>query len=480
MRMSKDKNICKEDTADIRNQEKYALRVKALVERAKLEKARDLYVHVSTFGCQQNEADSERLLGTALMLGYKKAESIEKADLVIFNTCAVREHAELRALSKTGQLKHLKEKNKDMLIGLWGCMVSREERVDEIKHKYPYVDFVGGTSMLHRLPEILCDVMETDRRRYYVDSSASPMVEGVPVSRESDIKAWVSIMYGCDNFCTYCIVPHVRGRERSRRKSDILNEVRELVKCGYKEITLLGQNVNSYGKNLEENDKCTFAQLLSEICKIDGDFTVRFMTSHPKDVSDELIEVIANNPKVERHFHLPVQSGSDEILKKMNRRYTKDSYLETVRKLRKAIPDVALTTDIIVGFPNETDDDFEKTLDVVREVKYDGVYSFIYSPRPGTPAADMIDEIPYETKTERFSRLMSLHRDNILSINDGYIGKTVRVLCESQKDEKGFFSGRNSEFKLVRFTSDRKDIYGKYVNVKITDAGESQVFGHLE
>ena len=207
---------------------------------------------------------------------------------------------------------------------------------------------------------------------------------------------------------------------------------------------------------------------------------MRFMTSHPKDVSDELIEVIANNPKVERHFHLPVQSGSDEILKKMNRRYTKDSYLETVRKLRKAIPDVALTTDIIVGFPNETDDDFEKTLDVVREVKYDGVYSFIYSPRPGTPAADMIDEIPYETKTERFSRLMSLHRDNILAINDGYIGKTVRVLCESQKDEKGFFSGRNSEFKLVRFTSDREDIYGKYVNVKITDAGESQVFGHVE
>ncbi len=477
--MNNEKNICREDTSDIRNQEKYAKRVSALVKRASSDKGRELYVHVSTFGCQQNEADSERLLGTALSLGYKKAECIEKADLVIFNTCAVREHAELRALSKTGQLKHLKEKNKDMLIGLWGCMVSREERVDEIKHKYPYVDFVGGTSMLHRLPEILCDVMETNRRRYYVDSSASPMVEGVPVSRESDIKAWVSIMYGCDNFCTYCIVPHVRGRERSRKKSDILCEVKELVNKGYKEITLLGQNVNSYGKNLDGEDKCTFAQLLSEICAIDGDFTVRFMTSHPKDVSDELIKVIAENPKVERHFHLPIQSGSDEILKRMNRRYTREGYLETVRKLRSAVPDIALTTDIIVGFPNETDEDFEKTLEVVKQVKYDGVYSFIYSPRPGTPAAEMPDETEYEAKTERFSRLMSLHRENILSINDGYVGKTIRVLCESNKDEKGFCTGRNSEFKLVRFTSDKDDIYGKYVNVEITSAGESQVFGHL-
>jgi len=478
--MNNQRNICAEDSSDIKNQEKYAKRVSALVERAKNEEGRELLVHVSTFGCQQNEADSERLLGTALSLGYKKAGRIEDADLVIFNTCAVREHAELRALSKTGQLKHLKEKNKDMLIGLWGCMVSREERVEEIKHKYPYVDFVGGTSMLHRLPEILCDVMETNRRRYYVDSSASPMVEGVPVSRDSNIKAWVSIMYGCDNFCTYCIVPHVRGRERSRKKSDILCEVKELVNEGYKEITLLGQNVNSYGKGLSGDDKCTFAQLLSDICAIDGDFTVRFMTSHPKDVSDELIKVIAENPKVERHFHLPIQSGSNEILKRMNRRYTRESYLETVKKLREAVPDIALTTDIIVGFPNETDEDFEKTLEVVKQVKYDGVYSFIYSPRPGTPAAEMLDEVPYEAKTERFSRLMSLHRENILAINDGYIGKTIRVLCESNKDESGFYSGRNSEFKLVRFTSEKDDLYGKYVNVKIIDAGESQVFGHLE
>ena len=463
-----------ENTADIKNQEKYTLRVREILKsKGKMPK-----YYITTFGCQQNEADSERLSGTAKNLGYQKAESMEEADLIIFNTCAVREHAELRALSKTGQLKHLKEKNKNLLIGLWGCMVSQEKRVDEIKHKYPYVDFVAGTNMLHRLPEILCDCLENNRRRYYVDELDYSIVEGVPVERNNDIKAYVSIMYGCNNFCTYCIVPYVRGRERSRKKEDILNEVRGLVCDGYKEITLLGQNVNSYGKTLEE--KCDFATLVEEICKIEGDFTLRFMTSHPKDVSDRLIEVIKNNPKVERHFHLPVQSGSTRILSEMNRKYTREGYLETVRKLRDAVPDIVLTTDIIVGFPGETAEDFEDTLSLIKEVKYDSVFSFIYSKRPGTPASEIEDSTSDEEKTERMSRLLSLHRENITAINASYVGRTVRVLCEQNADENGFFSGRTSGFKLVKFTSENKDIYGKYVNVKIDAFGESLLKGNAQ
>ena len=463
--------IYSENTADIKNQEKYTLRVREILKKS----GKTPRYYIATFGCQQNEADSERLAGTAKNLGYDKAESMEDADLIIFNTCAVREHAELRALSKTGQLKHLKEKNKNLLIGLWGCMVSQEKRVEDIKHKYPYVDFVAGTNMLHRLPEILCDVMENDRRRYYVDELDYSIVEGVPVERENKIKAYVSIMYGCDNFCTYCIVPYVRGRERSRKKEDILNEVRGLVVDGYKEITLLGQNVNSYGK--KEKDDCDFATLVEEICKIDGDFTLRLMTSHPKDVSDRLIEVIKNNPKVERHFHLPVQSGSSRMLKVMNRKYTREGYLETVRKLKEAVPDIVLTTDIIVGFPGETAEDFEQTLSLVREVKYDSVFSFIYSKRPGTPASEMQDDTTDEEKTERMSRLLSLHRENVTEINAAYVGETVRVLCEQDKDEKGSYGGRTSGFKLVKFESKNENILGKYVDVKIESFGESLLRG---
>ncbi len=471
--MAVNKNMPNENTADINNQKKYADRVRdILADTFGGEKPR---VFVTTFGCQQNEADSERLLGTALMLGYEKADSIENADLIIFNTCAVREHAELRALSKTGQLKHLKQNNKKLLIGLWGCMVSREDRVEDIKKKYPYVDFVAGTNMLHRLPEILCDVMVNDRRRYYVDSLDYSIVEGVPVERANDVKAYVSVMYGCNNFCTYCIVPYVRGRERSRKKEDIINEVKELVKGGYKEITLLGQNVNSYGKTNEGDTD--FASLVEEICRIDGDFTLRFMTSHPKDVSDRLIEVIKNNPKVERHFHLPVQSGSNRILSAMNRRYTREKYLETVEKLRKAVPDIVITTDIIVGFPGETAEDFEETLDMVKKVKYDSVFSFIYSPRPGTPASQMEDVTPDEEKTGRMSALLSLHRENITAINASYVGKTVRVLCEQGEDENGLFTGRTSGSKLVKFASEDKNVYGKYVYVKIESFGESLLKG---
>ena len=310
------KNCPEQNAWNIENQKQYVSRVQSMNNELSLRLARPLQIYIATFGCQQNEADSERLLGTAIMLGYKKTDNIEKADLIIFNTCAVREHAELRALSKTGQLKHLKSGNKALVVGLWGCMVSQKSRVEEIRKKYPYVDFVAGTNMLHRFPEILCDVMETRRRRFYVDDKEFGVVEGVPVCRQNNTNVWISIMYGCDNFCSYCIVPYVRGRERSRAKIDILSEVRDVLDKGAKEITLLGQNVNSYGKGLCGSDKCDFAELVDEICKIDGDFVVRFMTSHPKDVSDKLVEVIARNPKVERHFHLPLRvAGLDLSLR---------------------------------------------------------------------------------------------------------------------------------------------------------------------
>lgn len=470
-------NTLGENTADIANQKKYSDRVSAIIKEKELRLGRKLKVYVQTFGCQQNEADSERLLGTALSFGYEKSKSLEDADLIIYNTCAVREHAELKALSKTGQLKHLKAKNPELLVGLWGCMVNQEHRVDDIKNKYPYVDFVAGTNMLHRLPEILCDVMVNDRRRYYVDDEDYSIVEGVPVSRESDIKSWLSIMYGCDNFCTYCVVPYVRGRERSRTPEAVLSEAKELVDSGCREITLLGQNVNSYGKKTE--GCISFAELLDKVSSLDGEYWVRFMTSHPKDVSDELIEVIKKNDRVAKHFHLPVQSGSNRILKLMNRRYTKESYLEIVRKLREAVPDITLTTDIIVGFPGETEEDFAETLDIVDKVGFDSIYSFIYSKRVGTPAEKMEDPITYEQKTERFARLMDLHHEKITAINKGYVGKTIKVLCETPDgDETEEFAGRCTGNKLIKFTAPKgSKLYGKFVDVTITKSGDVQLYG---
>ena len=480
-------NTLGEDTNDLANQRKYADRVRLLLAEKRERLGRALKVCVQTFGCQQNEADSERLVGTALSLGYEKAEGLDTADLIIYNTCAVREHAELKALSKTGQLKHIKAINPEMLVGLWGCMVSQEHRVSDIRNKYPYVDFVAGTNMLHRLPEILCDVMVNKRRRYYVDEGDSAIVEGVPVERENDIKAWLSIMYGCDNFCTYCVVPHVRGRERSRRPEEILSEARGLVADGCKEITLLGQNVNSYGKGLAES--IGFARLLKDVASLDGDYWVRFMTSHPKDVSEELIEVIRSCDRVAKHFHLPVQSGSNRILKLMNRRYTAESYLRVVEKLRAAVPDITLTTDIIVGFPGETEEDFAKTLELVERVGYDSIFSFIYSPRKGTPAAEFDDPVSYEEKTERFARLMALHHEIITGINAGYVGKTIKVLCETPSDAlsdvqdsapDAEFTGRSSGNKLIRFTAPQGSaLYGTFVNVKITRAGDVQLYGEL-
>ena len=457
-------------------QKKYAERVRTLLLSRPAFSERKPKVYVTTFGCQQNEADSERLLGQAVFMGYEKTDAPENADLIIYNTCAVREHAELRALSRTGQLKALKKQNPELIIGLWGCMVSQDHRMNDVKMSYPYVDFVAGTNMLHRLCEIVCDVMESEKRRYYVTDEQALTVEGVPVVRSDEFKAYVSIMYGCNNFCTYCVVPHVRGRERSREKDAILAEIRELVDSGYREITLLGQNVNSY----KASDGTGFCELLQDICNIDGDFIVRFMTSHPKDASDELIDIIAKNKKIARHFHLPVQSGSSRILSLMNRKYTAEHYLALAKRIKEKIPDISLTTDIIVGFPGETEEDFEKTLEMVRQVGYDSIYSFIYSPRKGTPAAGMEDPISYEEKTERMARLLSMQTDISEANNKKLVGKVVCGICESkEKNAAGYLVARCSDNKIVFFENDEEQniYYGKNVNIKITRATPAQLYG---
>ena len=466
-------NLLQEDTESLSVREKYISLTSDILKSAFPDKKPKAYV--LTFGCQQNEADSEKLMGQAIAVGYEKTDDINSADLIIYNTCAVREHAELRALSRTGALKALKAANKKLIIGLWGCMVTQNHRMNDIKMKYPYVDFVAGTNMLHRLPEILCDVLTNKRRRYYVSDEVAKTVENIPVKRQNDIKAYVSIMYGCNNFCTYCVVPYVRGRERSRKKQDILCEIKSLSESGYKEITLLGQNVNSY-----RDGDTDFPQLLREICDIDGDFIVRFMTSHPKDASDELISVIAQNPKIERHFHLPMQSGSTGILSRMNRKYSAESYFELAQKLKKAIPDIKLSTDIIVGFPGETEKDFCDTLDMVEKIGFDAIFSFIYSPRVGTPAAEYDDPVTYEEKTERMSRLLKLQTEISAKQNSQYVGKTLCALCESKEvNDSGTYCARTSGNKLILFTydGDINKIYGKNIKIEITRSTAAQLYG---
>lgn len=433
---------------------------------------------VVTYGCQQNEADSERIAGMLAEMGYSVVSSEENADIIIVNTCAVRDHAEKRALSITGGYKHLKEKNPELLIGVGGCMVSKEDMSDKIKYSYPYVDFVFGTAKLHALPEIIYTVMEKNRRVFAANGNDTTVAEGIPVRRESAYKAWVSIMYGCNNFCTYCIVPYVRGRERSRRPEDVVDEVRGLIQSGYKEITLLGQNVNSYGKEFRE--ECDFADLLERICKTDGDYIIRFMSSHPKDASKKLIDVMANQKHIARQFHLPLQSGSDALLKKMNRHYDMAQYKELIRYMREKMPDIAISSDFIVGFPGETDDDFEQTLEAVKEIRYDMLFTFIYSKRTGTPAAAMEDQIPENVKSERFSRLLAAQEPIAEEINRAFVGKTVRVLCEGKsKTNDDKLSGRTEGNKIVLFDGDAS-LEGKFVNVKITSSAAFALYGDVE
>ena len=457
---------------EVQQQIEYTNKIRDIVTAGAVKKA-----CVVTYGCQQNEADSERIAGMLQAMGYEKTDKEEDADIIVVNTCAVRDHAEQRALSITGGYKHLKSKNPSLIIGVSGCMVSKKQSVDRIKRSYPYIDFTFGTEKLWQMPEILYGVMSTQKRSFCPNEGKPITMEGIPVLRENPYKAWVSIMYGCNNFCTYCIVPYVRGRERSRRPEDILREVRELVESGCREITLLGQNVNSYGK--EFGGECDFADLLSRICEIEGDYIIRFMTSHPKDASRKLIDTMAANPRIARQFHLPVQSGSDRILKAMNRNYTRESYLSLIRYMREKMPDIAISTDIIVGFPGETEEDFEDTLSIVREARYDMMYSFIYSKRGGTPAAEMEDQVPAEVTGKRFPRLLEVQNEISLERNLVWENQTLRVLVDGRsKNNPDKFSGRTDGNKIVLFDADDSYI-GKFVNIKITKAQTFALIGEI-
>jgi len=429
---------------------------------------------VFTLGCQQNEADSERIRGVLREVGYTITDNEEEADFLLVNTCAIREHAERRALSIIGRFKHYKAKNLDIVIGVCGCMTAQEHRSEQIKHSYHYVDFAFGTSLMHRLPEFINNALDKGKRRFMLDSEKPQIAEGLEIVRESNFRAWVSIMYGCNNFCTYCIVPYVRGRERSRNMADILAEVKDLADRGYHDITLLGQNVNSYGKDLE--GKPTIADLLNEISKIDGDFMIHLMTSHPRDASSEMIDALANNRHSTKHFHLPLQSGSDAILKKMNRHYDKARYLSIVDELKSKIKDVTFTTDIIVGFPGETDEDFEDTVEIVKRVRFDSIFSFIYSPRKGTPAAEM-EQVPDEIKHKRYDRLCEIQNEIANEINQTYVGKKIRVLVDGKsKNNERVYTSRTEGNKIVHFECD-EDYTGKFISVKITRADTFALYG---
>ncbi len=432
---------------------------------------------IRTFGCQQNEADSEQLRGMASEMGYIRTDTPDDADLILVNTCAVREHAELRALSTTGQFKKLKEKNPSLLIGVCGCMVTQEHRMKEVKRSYPYVDFLIGTGMLYKFPEILNNKLGGGKRSFTVDAPEGSLAEGLPIKRESSLTAWVSVMYGCNNFCSYCVVPYTRGRERSRERADIIAEVKDVIASGAKEITLLGQNVNSYRSEGKD-----FADLVDEICALDGDFILRFMTSHPKDASHKLIDTMARNEKCAKQFHLPLQSGSARVLKEMNRRYTPESYLALVKYMREQMPDVAISSDIIVGFPGESDEEFEETLTMLRTVGFDMVYSFIYSPRPLTPAAAIECQVPQEVKSARFDRLLETQNEISLTKNLALVGKTQRILIEGEsKNSPDMLTGRADSNKLVHIPRDSvsEALIGKFAAVKITRAETFALFGEI-
>ena len=428
---------------------------------------RPLTFCVTTFGCQMNARDSEKLVGILEEIGYIEEPDEEKADFVIYNTCTVRENANQRVYGRLGQLGRIKKKNPHMMIALCGCMMQEPEVVEKLKKSYRFVDLIFGTHNIFKFAELLATRMESGDMVIDIWKDTDKIVEDLPSERKYSFKSGVNIMFGCNNFCSYCIVPYVRGRERSRNPRAIIREIERLVADGVVEVMLLGQNVNSYGKTLEE--PITFARLLKEIEKIEGLERIRFMTSHPKDLSDELIQVMAESKKICTHLHLPVQSGSTRILEKMNRRYTKEGYLELVRKIRAAVPDISLTTDIIVGFPGETEDDFQETLDVVRQVRYDSAFTFIYSRRTGTPAAVMKDQVPEDVVKDRFNRLLEEVQRISAEMCARYEGTVQRVLVESVNEhDESLMTGRMSGNLLVHFPGDAS-LIGKFVDVSLDE-----------
>lgn len=421
---------------------------------------------IRTFGCQMNEHDTETMKGMLEQMGYTATEDRNEADLILLNTCAIRENAEDRVFGELGHLKPLKSLKPDLLLGVCGCMSQEETVVNKILQKYANVDLIFGTHNIHRLPQLIKEAYMSKEMVVEVWSKEGDIVENLPKKREG-MKAWVNIMYGCDKFCTYCIVPYTRGKERSRRPEDVLSEVRELARLGFKEVTLLGQNVNAYGKDFEDITY-TLGDLMNDIRKIDIP-RVRFTTSHPRDFDDRLIEVLAKRGNLVEHIHLPVQSGNNDILKKMSRKYTRESYLELVAKIRKAIPDVVLTTDIIVGFPGETEEQFQDTLSLVREVEFDSAYTFIYSPRAGTPAASMEDNVPEETKKARLYQLNETVNELSRRSHEALKGSVVEVLVEGEsKTNSQYMSGRTRTNKLVHFAGPAH-LTGSFVHVRIKE-----------
>ena len=458
-------------------QEQFCEKIKSLIAR------RPHYALVDTYGCQQNESDSEILRGWLVQCGYELTDDEDEADLIAVNTCAVREHAEKRVLGNVGALNHKKAKNPELIVCVGGCMTQQPVMREKIKNSYQVVDLVFGPHEVWQFPELLLRTMERRGRRgnksrlIAAQPSEGVVAEGLPRERDSAVKAWLAIMNGCDNFCSYCIVPYVRGRERSRRPADILAEAKALVAAGYKDITLLGQNVNSYGKGLEEN--VDFPDLLAEIDKIPGDYVLRFMTSHPKDATEKLFKVMAGSQHCAHHIHLPLQSGSDRILKEMNRHYDRAKYLEKVAAARKYMPDLVLTTDIIVGFPGETEEDFNDTLSLVEEVQYDAMFTFIFSPRTGTPAAAMPDPVTRAEKQVWFDRLLDLSNRISGEKHAAYVGKTFRVLVDGETGQTPYnLSSRTKGGRLVHLAGD-PSLVGQFMDVKITDSTTWALYGEL-
>ena len=430
----------------------YIAKARKYVSEKAQEIGRDLTFCVTTFGCQMNARDSEKLVGVLELIGYKEEPDEEKADFVIYNTCTVRENANLRVYGRLGQLGAKKKKNPHMFIGLCGCMMQEPTVVEKIKKSYRFVDLIFGTHNIYKFAELIVTRFESERMVIDIWKDTDKIVEDLPSERKFSFKSGVNIMFGCNNFCSYCIVPYVRGRERSRNPKDIIREIEGLVADGVVEVMLLGQNVNSYGKTLE--NPVTFAQLLEMLEDIEGLKRIRFMTSHPKDLSDELIETMAKSKKICHHLHLPLQSGSSRVLKVMNRRYDKEKYLDLVERIRTAIPDISLTTDIIVGFPGETEEDFQETLDVVAKCEYDTAFTFLYSKRSDTPAAAMENQVPQDVAKERFNRLLALVQNEGRKRSSRFEGSVQEVLVEEESKEKGIFTGRTQYNLLVHFAGD--------------------------
>ena len=457
---------------ELEKQREYTALARMLVEARFEGKTPKAFVH--TYGCQGNVSDGERLQGMLQQMGYDFTDDVKKADLVLYNTCAIREHAEDRIYGNVGALKQYKKSNPNLIIALCGCMMQQERVAEKIRRSYPFVDLLFGTHVSYKLPEFIYKCLSTGKRVFDITESDGNIVEGLPIKRDGRFKAWVPVMYGCNNFCSYCIVPYVRGRERSRDFDCVMEEVKGLVADGYKEITLLGQNVNSYNKDLSEDKR--FPALLKAISELEGDFIVRFMTSHPRDCTRELLDVMASSDKIAKHLHLPFQSGNDRVLKEMNRHYDREKYLSLISYAYEIMPELSITSDVIVGFPGESYEEFKDTLSLLEEVKFTSLFTFIFSPRPGTKAYDMEDPVAYEEKSRWFKELTSLQEKIAGQRTAKMKGRTYRVLVEGKSKTEGLLSGRTGGNVIIEFMGD-ESLIGTFASVKVTNPKTWVVYG---